>query len=178
MSQMQKKIAFTQKYLELVFLIGLIMKQETESFENELEDLKKELEHFQQEKERVRAIIGKIGGVPKFRTKLINTLFIVIIVVSVAVSIFSGEKLRLLMIELATITLSIKIIYLIHCQMRVNHFEFWILSSLEWRLTEMMKHIKEQKKGEPGPTQTRHCEHSEGTDSSTQIEVPHCKPRH
>lgn len=123
------------------------MKQETENSENELEDLKKELEHFQQEKERVRAIIGKIGGVPKFRTKLVNALFIVVIVISVVVSIFSGQKLRLLMIELATITLSLKIIYLIHCQMHVNHFEFWILSSLEWRLTEMMKHMKEQKKG-------------------------------
>jgi len=122
------------------------MEQENENFENELEDLKKELEHFQQEKERVRAIIGKIGGVPKFRTKLFNTIFITVIVVSVVVSIFSGQELRLLMIELATITLSLKIIYLIHCQMRVNHFEFWILSSLEWRLTEIMKQIKQRKK--------------------------------
>jgi hypothetical protein len=46
------------------------------------------------------------------------------------------------MIEVATIALSLKIIYLIHCQMRVNHFEFWILSSIEWRLTEMMKRIR------------------------------------
>jgi hypothetical protein len=119
--------------------------QQNQDFQDELRDLREELEHFQQEKERVRAIIGKIGGVPKFRTKLINFIFIVVIAVSVVVSIFSGPKLRLLMIELATITLSIKIIYLIHCQMRVNHFEFWILSSLEWRLTEMMKHIKKLK---------------------------------
>ena len=119
------------------------MKQKHENLHNELEDLKQELEHFQQDKERVRAIIGKIGGVPKFRTKLVNALFIAVIVVSVAVSIFSGQELRLLMIELATITLSLKIIYLIHCQMRVNHFEFWILSSLEWRLTEIMKHLRQ-----------------------------------
>ncbi|MHC4707306.1 MAG: hypothetical protein ACYS8I_09495, partial [Planctomycetota bacterium] len=66
--------------------------------------------------------------------------------VSVFLSIVGGDKLRILMIELATITLSLKIIYLIHCQMRVNHFEFWILSSLEWRLTELMRHIKELKK--------------------------------
>ena len=122
------------------------MEQEHKNFENELNDLKEELEHFQQEKERVRAIIGKIGGVPKFRTKLINALFVAVIVVSVVLSIIGGQNLRLLMIELATITLSLKIIYLIHCQMRVNHFEFWILSSLEWRLTEMMRHIKNLKK--------------------------------
>ena len=121
------------------------MNQEFEDLKDELKDLKEELEHFEQEKERVRAIIGKIGGVPVFRTKLINALFVAVIVVSVFLSIVGGDKLRILMIELATITLSLKIIYLIHCQMRVNHFEFWILSSLEWRLTELMKHIRQLK---------------------------------
>jgi hypothetical protein len=122
------------------------MEQKYENIEDEIADLRLEMEHFQKEKERVRAIIGKIGGVPKFNEKLVNIVFIIIIVVSVVVSIFSDEKLRLLMVELATVTLSLKIIYLIHCQMRVNHFKFWILSSIEWRINEMMKHIKEMKK--------------------------------
>ena len=121
------------------------MEQNNEHFENEIDDLKKELEHFHQEKERVRAIIGQIGGVPKFRTKLFNAIFIVVIAASVVISVIAGESLRLLMIELATVTLSVKIIYLIHCQMRINHFKFWILSSIEWRLTEMRKEIKKLK---------------------------------
>ena len=119
------------------------MEQKHESLHDELKDLKDELEHFQQEKERVRAIIGKIGGVPKFRTKLINAIFVAVIAISVVLSIVGGKEWRVLMIELATITLSAKIIYLIHCQMRINHFELWILSSLEWRLTEMMKHLRQ-----------------------------------
>lgn len=123
----------------------VIMEEKHEHLESEINDLKKELENFQKEKERVRAIIGKIGGVPKFRTKLVNVLFIVVIVTSVVVSVVVGEKWRLLMIELATVALSVKIIYLIHCQMRINHFKFWILSSLEWRLNEIMKLIKQMK---------------------------------
>ena len=121
------------------------MKNGQEHIKSELDDLKKELEHFQQEKERVRAIIGKIGGLPKFRTKLVNVIFITVIVTSVIISILSGEKLRLLMIELAMVALSLKIIYLINCQMRINHFQFWILSSLEWRINEIIKHIKQTK---------------------------------
>ena len=117
-----------------------------EHLEDELNDLRKELEYFQREKERIRAIVGKIGGVPKSRTRFINTLFVVIIVVSVAISIVGGEQLRLLMIELATVTLSVKIIYLIHNQMRVNHFEFWILSSIEWRVNEIMKLLKQSRR--------------------------------
>jgi len=122
------------------------MKNEYENLEDEMSDLKLELEHFQQEKERVRAIVGKIGGLPKFRTRLFNGIFIAILIISVAGSIIGGDRLRLLMIELATVTLSLKIIYLIHCQMRINHFKFWILSSIEWRINEIIKDVRKLKK--------------------------------
>jgi len=117
-----------------------------EHLEDELEDLRKELESFQKEKERVRTIVGKIGGVPKTQARLINALFIIIVVVSVIISLVGGKDWQLLMIEIATVTLAIKIIYLIHTQMRVNHFEFWILSSLEWRINEIMKQLREIRK--------------------------------
>jgi hypothetical protein len=119
---------------------------EHEHLEEELEDLRKELGSFQKEKERVRAIVGKIGGVPKTQARLINAVFIIIVVLSVVVSILGGKDWQLLMIEIATVTLAIKIIYLIHTQMRVNHFEFWILSSLEWRVNEIMKQLRELRK--------------------------------
>jgi len=119
------------------------MNEKYEKTEDEISDLKQALEHFEQEKERVRAIIGSIGGVPKFRTKLINVLFIGIIIIAGAISIFSDTKLRLLMIELTTVMLSVKIIYMIHIQTRVNHFKFWILSAIEWRINEMTVQLKQ-----------------------------------
>jgi hypothetical protein len=117
-----------------------------EHLEDELEDLRKELESFQKEKERIRSIVGKIGGVPRTQARLINALFIIIVAVSVIISVVGGKDWQLLMIEIATVTLAIKIIYLIHTQMRVNHFEFWILSSLEWRINEIMKQLREIRK--------------------------------
>jgi hypothetical protein len=122
------------------------MEHKYENIEDEISDLRQSLENFEQEKERVRAIIGQIGGVPKFRTKLINAVFIVAIVVSGVISVIGGDKWRLLMIELTTVLLSVKIIYMIHVQMRVNHFKFWILSAIEWRINEMMAEIKRLKK--------------------------------
>jgi carbon starvation protein CstA len=112
---------------------------------DEISDLKQALESFKKEKEQVRQILGKIGGIPSFHTKLINAVFIVVIVASGIVSVVS-EDLRLLMVELTTVMLSVKIIYLMHCQMRVNHFKFWILSAIEWRISEMMVEIKQLKK--------------------------------
>ena len=119
------------------------MEDKKNNSKDEISDLKQALENFEQEKERVRAIIGSIGGVPKFSTKLMNILFIVIIIAAGGVSIIADEKLRLLMIELTTVMLSVKIIYMIHIQTRVNHFKFWILSAIEWRINEMMVQIKQ-----------------------------------
>ena len=70
---------------------------------------------------------------------------IAIILAAGVVSVVSG-KLRLLMVELTTVMLSIKIIYMIHVQMRVNHFKFWILSAIEWRINEVMAEIKQLKR--------------------------------
>lgn len=120
--------------------------EQADQIESELDDLRKELENFQREKERVRAIVGKIGCVPKTRVRLVNTLFILVVVFSVVASVVGGHKWQLPMIELAAVTLSVKIIYLIHAQMRIAHFEFWILSSLEWRINEVMKQVRQLRK--------------------------------
>lgn len=114
-------------------------------FEDEINDLKVELENFEKEKERVRAIIGKIGGVPEFRTTVMNILFIIVIIIAGIISI-TMEKMRLLMVELTTIMLSLKIMYMIHVQAKVNHFKFWILSAIELRVIEMMSILKEIKR--------------------------------
>jgi len=113
--------------------------------EEELEDLRKEIDEFKREKERVKSIIGRIGGVPALNTKISNIIFIILIVACLAISIITKDTLRLVSLELATAVLSIKLIYIIHKQARVNHFQLWILSSLEWRLNEIMKLIKNDK---------------------------------
>lgn len=119
--------------------------EKNKELQHEIEDLKKELEHFQQEKDRVRTIIGQIGGMPKFRTKLMNVVFIIVLATSVTLSIIVPDRWRWVMVEIATVTLSLKILYLIHCEMKMNHFKFWILSSIEWRLTEVKKQLTDLK---------------------------------
>ena len=55
---------------------------------------------------------------------------------------------RTLMVELTMLALSIKIIYLIHRQMRITHFKFWMLSSLEWRICEIARQVNELEQSE------------------------------
>lgn len=123
------------------------MTESEKPLDAELEDLKKELEEFQQDKERVRAIICKIGGVPTFYTRIFNIVFIAILVISVLISIFvQSSDVRLVMIELATVAVSVKILYMMHCQAKVNHFQLWMQSSIEWRINEIIKMLREIKK--------------------------------
>ena len=114
--------------------------------EQEIDDLKKELENFQKEKERIRVIIGSIGGIPKFHSKLFNWILIVSTGICLVVSLMvNSTPMRLLMIEVAFAAVSVKVIYLIHCQMRVNHFKLWVLSSIEWRLNELTRLVRKIK---------------------------------
>jgi regulator of replication initiation timing len=139
------------------FQMHLNLKNETKidpkELEKELEDLREELEHFQIEKERVRAIVGKIGGIPKLTTKMANWIFAVIIALTLGISFFAGEELRMVLVEMAMVALTIKIIYLIHSLMKVNHFKFWMLSSIEWRLNEINKQVKELKQAAESKTE-------------------------
>ncbi len=118
------------------------MSENARNHDDEMQDLKDELEKFQQEKERVRAIVGKIGGVPAAQTKIINIVFAVLIAAFLLVSVVGGEKLRPLMLELTIVALSVKIVFLIHLQSKVNHFQLWVMSAIEWRMNEMMKIVK------------------------------------
>ncbi len=108
----------------------------------EIEDLKQEVEAFKKEKERVRKIVGQIGGMPSLRSRLTEVLFIVVVVLCLVTSILAHNALRFILIEVAIGIISLKIIHLINVVGRVNHFQLWILTSLEWRINELMKEIR------------------------------------
>ncbi len=112
-----------------------------------------ELEQFRKEKERIRMLVGQIGGKhSQRRDNYINTGFIVAIVV-----LFCLDMLRHLFhvnvplpqmfsVELAVLLVSIKIIWMIHKGTKVEHFQFWVLNSIEFRLNDIAKHIREIEK--------------------------------
>jgi hypothetical protein len=106
--------------------------------------LSNEIEEFKKEKERIRAIVGKIGATPTFGKKILNILFIFLVIVCFSLP-FIFPELHLPMIEFGLMLISIKIIYLLHSNSRQMHFMFWILTSLEWRLNEITKKLDERR---------------------------------
>jgi len=113
------------------------------------EALQAELEHFRQEKAKVRQLVGQIGGKANARRdRIINVLFVTAIVL-----LFSLDLMRhlfglsiplapLLSIELGLLLVSLKIIWMIHRSLKVEHFQFWILNSIEFRLNDISRRIE------------------------------------
>ncbi len=87
-----------------------------------IKDLEKELEEFQKEKERVKNIIGKIGG--KKRSvygRYANTLFICIVLSVFFIGGIFHKISFMLSIEIGVLLTSLKIAWMIHQQEKVNH---------------------------------------------------------
>jgi len=112
--------------------------------------LLEELEQFRAEKEKIRMLVGQIGGKGGQKLdKIINISFIILICLLFSVDILRhiiGINVPLppiFSIELGVLLVSIKIIWMIHRQAKIEHFQFWILNSIEFRLNSLSKQIKE-----------------------------------
>ncbi|MCK5114667.1 MAG: hypothetical protein KAR11_07905 [Phycisphaerae bacterium] len=115
-----------------------------------MESLEKELNAFREEKEKIRNIIGQIGGTESRRTdQILNIVFILFLIALIGVDIvrhFVGALSwvpQLFSLEIGVMLVSLKIIWMIHKQAKVEHFQFWILNSIEFRLNEISKHVND-----------------------------------
>jgi hypothetical protein len=124
--------------------------------------LLQELEHYRSEKERIRRILGQIGGAANLKLdRIVNILFLVV-VASLFVLDIVRELLHLafwglphfLSTQLAIFLISLKIVWMIHRQSRVDHFQFWILSSIEFQINMLTRRLEELR-GKPLPASRR-----------------------
>lgn len=114
--------------------------------EKEEKSLLEELKEFEKEKDRIRQIVGKIGGKNNTQVKRVNSLLIGVIIAL----LFMGGVLRKMSLELTmylAILLGItKIIWMLYETKKSNHFQFWILNSIEVRINEMANKINKIEK--------------------------------
>ncbi len=99
-----------------------------------------EIEEFQREKEKIRTLIGHIGG-KKFsrRDNVINAIFLAVILILFVMEITTHWLPSFISLELSVLLVSIKIVWMMHSQHQYNHFVFWILNSIEFRVNDGSK---------------------------------------
>jgi len=124
----------------------------------ELDSLRIELDHYRAEREKIRDVIGQIGGTPhKRRDHLINVVFLVLVVgfflFDVLRHVLMIEMPHLppsLLLEVAVLLVSVKIIWMIHKQAKVDHFQFWILNSIEFQMNMISRRLTTLEKAVSG----------------------------
>jgi hypothetical protein len=128
--------------------------------------LLEELKQFKAEKEKIRSVVGQIGG--KASTRVEATISIVFILM--VLGLFAFDIVRhiyhvaedvlppMLALSLGVFLVSIKIVWMIHKQSKIDHFQFWILNSIEYRLNDVSARVRDITKSLT--SQTTSDEHS------------------
>ncbi len=121
---------------------------------NETDILRQELEHYKHEKERVRKILGEIGGSnSKKKDQIINISFLLLVLLLFVFDIFRSfvpvalpELPPFISVELAVLLVSLKIVWMIHMQTKIDHFQFWVLNSIEFQVNTISVRLRELEK--------------------------------
>lgn len=94
--------------------------------------------------DRIRHLIGEIGGTRySKKDNIINFVFLGVIITLFILEQTTHFLPPMISLEVSVLLVSIKIIWMIHSQHKYNHFVFWILNSIEFRVNEVSSAIKD-----------------------------------
>jgi hypothetical protein len=111
-------------------------------------DLTEEFRRYEDERVDLRKLIGKTKALGDNRIhRVVNYLLFIaaglLFVVQLTVRPFEGT----LSLEIGIFLVSIKLILMIDSAARFNHFQFWILHSIEQRMNRIAERLDEMDKG-------------------------------
>ena len=106
------------------------------------EHLRQELDEFKKEKERIRNIVGEIGGKNNKQHKIVSLIFVILIGILLILGVVLQKITLFLTLEIVVVLGVFKLIWMFYESQRASHFQFWILNSLEFRLNELDRKIK------------------------------------
>ena len=114
-----------------------------QDLEEKKEDILKEIEEYNRERDQIKSMLGRIGGEKYSKTDMIiNIVFLTFIVALFSLELTTKFLPTYISIEVSVLLVSIKIVWMIHSQHKFNHFQFWILNSLEFRMNNMYSRMK------------------------------------
>ena len=120
---------------------------EVRDIEKQRQEILEEIEEYQREKERIKNVLGKVGGTAYSRLDMvINIVFLVGVMVLFILGLTIHLLPTYLSLEVGVLLVSIKIVWMMYSQHKFNHFQFWILHSLEFRLNDISARLKEIEK--------------------------------
>ncbi len=104
------------------------------------ESLKEDIELYSRERKRVQKLISSISGRGYARRDtILNIIFLMGILILFTLESTTELIPSSLSLQLGVLLVSLKIVWMIHINARFNHFQFWILNSLEQRVNKIYR---------------------------------------
>lgn len=102
------------------------------------------IQEFLNEREKIRKVLGNIGGKKLNRfSKTFNVIFFILVLLAFSgVFFLKSIEHKIESIEIGVLLLSIKLAIFLYNEAKVTHFQFWMLSSLEMRLNNLNKNME------------------------------------
>ena len=119
-----------------------------------MDELVAELESYRRQRKALDTLVKEIGGKGSAkRTTILNVVFIAALTI-----LFTLDVLRHFMeftyipenlsLQIGVVMISLKVIWLAHKRNQVEHFQFWIMNSLELRINQILDEVKAVRKAE------------------------------
>lgn len=106
-------------------------------------EIERELSEYASEREQLKKILGAYGGRRYSRIDTVmNVIFFVVIVALFTIQATAKLIEPYLALEISVLLVSIKIVWMIHSQNKVNHFQFWVLNTIEYRVNEVVRRLR------------------------------------
>ncbi len=114
-----------------------------QDLEEKKEDILREIEEYNRERDQIKNMLGRIGGEKYSKTDMIiNIVFLSAIIALFTLELTTHFLPTFISIEVSVLLVSVKIVWMIHSQHKFNHFQFWVLNSLEFRMNNMYSRLK------------------------------------
>lgn len=111
------------------------------------EQLKEALQDFYRERDQIRQMLGRIGGASDIRRhRALNWVILLVTISLFTLEITTHILPVFISLEVGLLLVSLKIILLIQSMLKQNHFEFWMLHTIEYRINDLSERFDEIEK--------------------------------
>ena len=107
------------------------------------EPMAPEAEALNRERNEIRNRIGAIGGQSRKKwDRVINVALLAIVATLFVLEVGFHLVPSMISLEIAVLLVSIKLVIVMTSLQRVSHYEFWILNTIDFRISQLENHVR------------------------------------
>jgi hypothetical protein len=108
-----------------------------------------------EERERIGQVVGALGGKPRLKGKILNGAFVAAVLCAFSMPLLTKGFSQIVFIDVGILLLSLKFAYHLHTEAKVNHAQFWILTTIEDRLLNVIGELRAMRRECPGFSESK-----------------------